>query len=587
MSYLVLARKYRPKTFTEMVGQEHVVQALTNALTTQRLHHAYLFTGTRGVGKTTVSRILAKSLNCQGADGQSGITATPCGVCQACIDIDADRFIDYTELDAASNRGIDDVQSLLEQAAYKPVQGRFKVFMIDEVHMLTGPAFNSMLKTLEEPPPYMKFVLATTDPQKVPVTVLSRCLQFNLRPMTPETVLSHLGSVLQQESIEAEPQALRLIARAARGSMRDALSLTDQAIAFGGGQLKEESVKHMLGSADRTYVFQLIEALASGDGKSVVSISETLRMHGLNSASTLEDMSSVLQRMAVLQTVGNTPEVDSTDPEAADIARLASLMPADETQLLYSLCIHGRQELGLAPDEYAALTMVLLRLLAFKPKSLSHAVSASPIASAPAEKKTSELAQPQEIAQGSRSSKSSLPEQPESLAAKNAIANSTAPFSASHDHLAESQLPQAPATNKLSANSSSPPLAKTSEGDFWNHLVREMVEAQAINALVRELALQSQLMVRDDKQWSLQVDKDSLNTPSNRERLQAALAQFGHDVQLSVATGPVLDSTAKRLTQENAERQARAEAIILQDPFVQSLMRDFDAKIVPGSIKPV
>jgi DNA polymerase-3 subunit gamma/tau len=571
MSYLVLARKYRPKTFTEMVGQEHVVQALANALTTQRLHHAYLFTGTRGVGKTTVSRILAKSLNCQGADGQGGITATPCGVCQACIDIDADRFIDYTELDAASNRGIDDVQSLLEQAAYKPVQGRFKVFMIDEVHMLTGPAFNSMLKTLEEPPPYMKFVLATTDPQKVPVTVLSRCLQFNLRPMAPETVLTHLGYVLQQESIKAEPQALRLIARAARGSMRDALSLTDQAIAFGGGQLKEESVKHMLGSADRTYVFQLIEALANGDGKSVVAISEALRLHGLNSASTLEDMSSVLQRMAVLQAVGNTPEADITDPEAADIARLASLMPADETQLLYSLCIHGRQELGLAPDEYAALTMVLLRLLAFKPKSLSHAVSASPIASAPAEKKTPELAAPVRHAESSDRVVVPKPQQP----------------------VAEEQPAPAPITSKPSPNLSKPPsvpaatLAKTTEGDFWNQLVREMVEAQAINALVRELALQSQLIARDDKQWSLQVDKDSLNTPSNRERLQAALAQFGHDVQLSVATGPVLDSTAKRLTQENAERQARAEAIILQDPFVQSLMRDFDAKIVPGSIKPV
>ena len=393
MSYLVLARKYRPKTFTEMVGQEHVVQALTNALTTQRLHHAYLFTGTRGVGKTTVSRILAKSLNCQGLDGQGGITAAPCGVCQACTDIDADRFVDYTELDAASNRGIEDVQSLLEQAAYKPVQGRFKVFMIDEVHMLTGPAFNSMLKTLEEPPEYMKFVLATTDPQKVPVTVLSRCLQFNLRPMAPETVLSHLSGVLQQEAIDAEPQALRLIARAARGSMRDALSLTDQAIAFGSGHLKEESVKHMLGSADRTYVFQLIEALAHGDGKSVVAISETLRLHGLNSSSTLEDMSSVLHRMAVLQAVGNTPaEADSTDPEAADIARLANLMPADETQLLYSLCIHGKQELGLAPDEYAALTMVLLRLLAFKPKSLSDPATVTPNASALAEKKTSELA---------------------------------------------------------------------------------------------------------------------------------------------------------------------------------------------------
>ena len=552
MSYLVLARKYRPKTFTEMVGQEHVVQALTNALTTQRLHHAYLFTGTRGVGKTTVSRILAKSLNCQGADGQGGITATPCGVCQACTDIDADRFIDYTELDAASNRGIDDVQSLLEQAAYKPVQGRFKVFMIDEVHMLTGPAFNSMLKTLEEPPEYMKFVLATTDPQKVPVTVLSRCLQFNLRPMAPEIVLSRLGYVLQQESIEAEPQALRLIARAARGSMRDALSLTDQAIAFGGGQLKEESVKHMLGSADRTYVFQLIEALAHGDGKSVVAISETLRLHGLNSASTLEDMSSVLQRMAVLQAVGNSPEADSTDPEAADITRLAGLMPADETQLLYSLCIHGRQELGLAPDEYAALTMVLLRLLAFKPKSLSDAASGSQIASAPAEKKTSELAAPVRSPEGSNNVQRSQSEQAK---------------------------PREEVTPSI--------LTKTPVGDFWNQLVREMVEAQAINALVRELALQSQLMARDNKQWTLQVDKDSLNTPSNCERLQAALAQFGHEVQLTVVMGAVQDSTAKRIKQENAERQARAEAIILQDPFVQSLMRDFDAKIVPGSIKPV
>ncbi len=552
MSYLVLAPKYRPKTFTEMVGQEHVVQALTNALTTQRLHHAYLFTGTRGVGKTTVSRILAKSLNCQGTDGQGGITATPCGVCQACTDIDADRFIDYTELDAASNRGIDDVQSLLEQAAYKPVQGRFKVFMIDEVHMLTGPAFNSMLKTLEEPPEYMKFVLATTDPQKVPVTVLSRCLQFNLRPMAPEIVLSRLGYVLQQESIEAEPQALRLIARAARGSMRDALSLTDQAIAFGGGQLKEESVKHMLGSADRTYVFQLIEALAHGDGKSVVAISETLRLHGLNSASTLEDMSSVLQRMAVLQAVGNSPEADSTDPEAADITRLAGLMPADETQLLYSLCIHGRQELGLAPDEYAALTMVLLRLLAFKTKSLSDAASGSQIASAPAEKKTSELAAPVRSPEGSNNVQRSQPEQAK---------------------------PREEVTPSI--------LTKTPVGDFWNQLVREMVEAQAINALVRELALQSQLMARDNKQWTLQVDKDSLNTPSNCERLQAALAQFGHEVQLTVVMGAVEDSTAKRIKQENAERQARAEAIILQDPFVQSLMRDFDAKIVPGSIKPV
>ncbi len=365
MSYLVLARKYRPKTFTQMVGQEHVVQALTNALTQQRLHHAYLFTGTRGVGKTTVSRILAKSLNCQGPDGQGGITAAPCGVCQACTDIDSGRFVDYTELDAASNRGVDEVQSLLEQAVYKPVQGRFKVFMIDEVHMLTGHAFNAMLKTLEEPPEYLKFVLATTDPQKVPVTVLSRCLQFNLRPMAPETVLEHLAGVLQTEGVPADTQALRLIARSARGSMRDALSLTDQAIAFGSGKLEEATVRQMLGSVDRTYVVRLIDALAHSDGKTVVETSEALRLHGLSAASTLEEMTSILQRMAVLQAVPQS--VDESDAESVETARLARLMPPDETQLLYSMCLHGRGELGLAPDEYAALTMVLLRLLAFKP----------------------------------------------------------------------------------------------------------------------------------------------------------------------------------------------------------------------------
>ncbi|HEX5736933.1 MAG TPA: DNA polymerase III subunit gamma/tau, partial [Hydrogenophaga sp.] len=370
MSYVVLARKYRPRNFSEMVGQSHVVQALSNALTTQRLHHAYLFTGTRGVGKTTVSRILAKSLNCLGTDGQGGITAEPCGVCQACTDIDSGRFVDYTELDAASNRGVDEVQALLEQAVYKPVQGRFKVFMIDEVHMLTNTAFNAMLKTLEEPPEYLKFVLATTDPQKVPVTVLSRCLQFNLRPMAPETVLEHLKQVLQSEAVDADTPSLRLLSRAARGSMRDALSLTDQAIAFGGGRLQEATVRQMLGAVDRSYVLRLIDALARADGAAVVDTVDTMRVNGLNAASALEEMTGVLQRMAVLQAVpgkGTTQDVD--DPDAGEMLRLSQLLPADETQLLYSLCLHGRGELGLAPDEYAALTMVLLRLLAFKPVS--------------------------------------------------------------------------------------------------------------------------------------------------------------------------------------------------------------------------
>ena len=616
MSYLVLARKYRPKTFTEMVGQEHVVQALTNALTTQRLHHAYLFTGTRGVGKTTVSRVLAKSLNCQGLDGTGGITAEPCGVCQACTDIDAGRFVDYTELDAASNRGVDEVQSLLEQAVYKPVQGRFKVFMIDEVHMLTNTAFNAMLKTLEEPPEYLKFVLATTDPQKVPVTVLSRCLQFNLRPMAPETVLEHLGHVLAQENIASEPQALRLLARAARGSMRDALSLTDQAIAYGGGQLQEAAVRQMLGSADRSHVFRLIEALTHGDGQAVVETSEALRVHGLSAAATLEDMSMVLQRMAVLQAVPSMAEADAADPEAAELARLAAQMPADETQLLYSLCLHGRQELGLAPDEYAALTMVLLRLLAFKPQA----------AAASAEKKTL-INAPRTQPKPQPVSPPAAQAMPAAVAApvvvKPAVAAPVAPQGQAlpvrdmpprssaapwedeshaespdhaYDHDSDAAMVAIPVREQIETSVSLdrqasttevPQIEATPEGDFWHGLVQQMAAAESINALVRELALQSQLVARDTDTWMLRIERESLNSTMSRERLQAALAAAGHAVRLTVEVGHVQDSPAKRNMAAAAARQAGAEAIILNDPYVQSLMRDYGAKIVPGSIKPV
>ena len=578
MSYLVLARKYRPKTFTEMVGQEHVVQALTNALTTQRLHHAYLFTGTRGVGKTTVSRVLAKSLNCQGVDGNGGITAAPCGVCQACSDIDAGRFVDYTELDAASNRGVDEVQSLLEQAVYKPVQGRFKVFMIDEVHMLTNTAFNAMLKTLEEPPEYLKFVLATTDPQKVPVTVLSRCLQFNLRPMAPETVLEHLGHVLQQENIAAEPQALRLLARAARGSMRDALSLTDQAIAFGGGQLQEASVRQMLGSADRSHVFRLIEALAQADGQSVVATSEALRVNGLSAAATLEDMSMVLQRMAVLQAVPSMAQASGTDPEAADLARLAALLPPDETQLLYSLCLHGRQELGLAPDEYAALTMVLLRLLAFKPQTVS---STTPAASA--EKKT--LIEPLAVREMPK------PSAPEPVTSEVQAVDHA--HELPHDHDSDAAVVAVPVREQTQINPqrevvvpSASAVVTTPEGDVWYDVVQQLIQAEAIGALVRELALQSQLIARDQDTWMLRVERESLNSTSSRERLQTALAGVGHAVRLAVEVGRVQDSPAKRNAAAALAKQEAAETLIMNDPYVQTLIREFGAKIVPGSIQP-
>ncbi|WP_120969205.1 DNA polymerase III subunit gamma/tau [Comamonas sp. lk] len=718
MSYLVLARKYRPRTFSEMVGQEHVVQALTNALTQQRLHHAYLFTGTRGVGKTTVSRILAKSLNCQGVDGQGGITATPCGVCAACTEIDSGRFPDYTELDAASNRGVDEVQSLLEQAVYKPVQGRFKVFMIDEVHMLTNTAFNAMLKTLEEPPEYLKFVLATTDPQKVPVTVLSRCLQFNLRPMAPETVLEHLSHVLGQENVPAEPQALRLLSRAARGSMRDALSLTDQAIAFGSGQLQEATVRQMLGSVDRSHVFRLIDALAQGDGRVVVETSEQLRHNGLSAASTLEEMCAVLQRMAVLQAVPDMP-VDASDPEAAEVARLADLMPRDETQLLYSICLHGRAELGLAPDEYAALTMALLRLLAFKPDNAETGAAEkktlartsprpSPAIAALATPAVREVAEstPQNLpaavvaplaeksepkqsdAQLNPAHRAMVSEMPSATTQVQAAADVVPPLQPTEpaaaiqrapveepkpadsvqqqphqpngivDELAEAAaevaevaavVDESYASDELAATAetidesgpdegawagmpeegwadegrwgddaevdvglpvNAEPLREqpaeqespqvyastvvdvqelvcTPEGDFWQGVVQQLVDGEAIVALARQLALQSQLMAREGDLWTLRVETNSLNQAGSRERLRAALEAAGHARQLQVEQGAVTDTPARRMAVITQARQRIAEEIVTNHSMVQTLVREHGAKIVPGSIKPV
>ncbi len=542
MSYLVLARKYRPKTFTQLVGQSHVVQALTNALRSKRLHHAYLFTGTRGVGKTTVSRILAKSLNCE-----TGITDEPCGVCSACVDIDTGRFVDYTELDAASNRGVDEVQQLLEQAAYKPVQGRFKVFMIDEVHMLSNTAFNAMLKTLEEPPEYLKFVLATTDPHKVPVTVLSRCLQFNLRPMAPETIVEHLTQVLGDEQVKADVQSLRLLARAARGSMRDALSLTDQAIAFGNGELAEAVVRDMLGSVDRSHVFTLIEALTHGDGALVVQTCESLRHLGLSASSLLEEMGMVLQRMAVHQATAQAAASDDPDPDVQRIAGLSQLMPADETQLLYSICLHGRADLGLAPDEYAALTMVLLRLLAFKPTT------------AEAEKKSLKtVVEPHPASTPSTTA-------PPAPARVPQPATQPAP-------------PAAPEAVSLSA-------VDSSLGELWLTAVQGMVKAQLIQAMTRELAMQSQLMSQTDGIWQLQVESESLNSANNRERLQLALQSLGHAVTLEFKQGPVQDCPAKRITAIQQQRMTQAQADILNHPSVQRLIKDYDAKIVPGTLR--
>ena len=365
MSYQVLARKYRPRNFETLVGQEHVVRALTHALHTGRLHHAYLFTGTRGVGKTTLSRILAKSLNCIGPDGNGGITAQPCGVCEACVAIDAGRFVDYIEMDAASNRGVDEMAQLLEQAVYAPSNARFKVYMIDEVHMLTNHAFNSMLKTLEEPPAHVKFILATTDPQKIPVTVLSRCLQFNLKQMPPGHIIGHLENILAQEDVAFEQPALRLLAQGAHGSMRDALSLTDQAIAYAAGQVTLEAVQGMLGALDQSYLVRLLDALLAQDGADLMAVADDMASRSLSYNGALQDLGTLLHRIALAQSV--PAALPSDLPELADIQRLAAAFDPQEVQLYYQIAVHGRNEIGLAPDEYAGFTMTLLRMLAFRP----------------------------------------------------------------------------------------------------------------------------------------------------------------------------------------------------------------------------
>ena len=359
MSYEVLARKWRPRTFEEMVGQEHVLRALINALDSDRLHHAFLFTGTRGVGKTTIARILAKSLNCE-----QGVSSTPCGECSACREIDEGRFIDLIEVDAASRTKVEDTRELLENVQYAPTRGRYKVYLVDEVHMLSNHSFNALLKTLEEPPPHVKFLLATTDPQKLPVTVLSRCLQFNLKRLPQEKIASHLEKVLGAEQIRFEKGALRLLARAADGSMRDALSLLDQAIAHGGGALQEATVGEMLGTIDQGRVRALIRHLAADDGEALLQEAGLLSEQGADFLGVLAELLSLLHRIAVLQTVGEMGEEPEEEKALSELARLLS---PEDTQLFYQIALLGRRDLPLAPDPRSGFEMILLRMLAFRP----------------------------------------------------------------------------------------------------------------------------------------------------------------------------------------------------------------------------
>ena len=530
----VLARKWRPRNFAQLAGQEHVVQALTNALTQNRLHHAYLFTGTRGVGKTTIARIFAKSLNCE-----SGITATPCGVCRACTEIDSGRFIDLIELDAASNTQVDNMRELLESALYAPTSGRFKVYIIDEVHMLSKSAFNAMLKTLEEPPAHVKFILATTDPQKIPVTVLSRCLQFNLKQLPPALILTHLQYVLGQESIPYEIGALNLVARAAQGSMRDALSLMDQAIAYSSGKVDEILVRTMLGAIDQGYLFDLLQTLHAGDGAGLLRIADDMAIRSLAFEAALQDLATLLHRIALAQTIPQAIAED--EPERERLLALAQQFTPDEIQLNYQIVIHGRNEIDLAPDEYAGFTMTLLRMLAFAPQAAGSATETR----APLAKAT-----------------------PSPVYAAPRAAPSTPPAPAA-----------APAAPMQQANSTVD----------WNTLLTQL----NLQGMARELAKHSVLASFSDGLLVLSLAPQHKHLQSNKiahDKLQTALSEyFAQPVRLSVelnASSAVATPAAVE-QQEKQTRQQQAVEAIKQDAFVREAQAVLGAQIVENAIKPI
>jgi DNA polymerase-3 subunit gamma/tau len=527
----VLARKWRPRNFAQLAGQEHVVQALTNALTQNRLHHAYLFTGTRGVGKTTIARIFAKSLNCE-----TGVTATPCGVCGACTEIDSGRFVDLIELDAASNTQVDNMRELLESALYAPTSGRFKVYIIDEVHMLSKSAFNAMLKTLEEPPSHVKFILATTDPQKIPVTVLSRCLQFNLKQLPPALILSHLQYVLEQENIPFEMGALNLVARAAQGSMRDALSLMDQAIAYSSGKVDEALVRTMLGAIDQGYLFDLLQSLRAGDGAGLLRIADDMAMRSVAFEAALQDMATLLHRIALAQTIPQAIAED--EPERVRLLDLAQQFTPEEIQLNYQIAIHGRNEIDLAPDEYAGFTMTLLRMLAFAPQGAGVGVAQAAPRAAPAVPSASRL-----------------------VAAEPAPAKQAAPVQST---------------------------AGSSDLD-WNTLLSQL----NLQGMARELAKNSVLASFADGRVLLNVAPQFKHLQSNKiaqEKLQAALSDyFVKPIRLTVELGASGDVATPAAVEQHEKqtRQQLAEEAIKQDAFVREAQAQLGAQVIESSIRPV
>ena len=540
----VLARKWRPKSFAQLAGQEHVVRALSNALMQNRLHHAYLFTGTRGVGKTTIARIFAKSLNCL-----TGITATPCGECSACREIDSGRFVDLIELDAASNTQVDNMRELLESALYAPTSGRFKVYIIDEVHMLSKSAFNAMLKTLEEPPGHVKFILATTDPQKIPVTVLSRCLQFNLKQLPPALIAAHLQQVLEQEQISFEPAAINLIARVAQGSMRDALSLLDQAIAFSAGKVEEATVRTMLGAIDQGYLFDLLMALREQNGAELLEIADNMAARSLAFDAALQELATLLHRIALAQTVPQA--IADDEPERVRLLELAQAFTPEEVQLFYQIAIHGRDEIDLAPDEYAGFTMALLRMLAFAPAKGG--------------------SQPDMVA----SSASARPAA--------AIADTVAPAGKS------GVVPAASApVNRASGDGASDSKAASAGQPDWGILLTQLNMQGMAQQLAKNCVLQSFL----DGRITLRLSQEHKHLQANKmatEKLQAALSDyFAKPIKLNIVLGKTESATPAVVEQQAKQfKQQLANDSIAQDNFVREAQSELGASLITESIKPI
>jgi len=529
VSYQVLARKWRPRTFAELVGQEHVVRPLVNALDRGQLHHAFLFTGTRGVGKTTIARILAKSLNCE-----TGVTSKPCGKCSACTEVDEGRFVDLIEVDAASRTKVDDTRELLDNVPYAPTRGRYKVYLIDEVHMLSGHSFNALLKTLEEPPPHVKFLLATTDPQKLPVTVLSRCLQFNLKRLEPAQIESQLRKILDAEKVAYDAPSLALLARAADGSLRDGLSLLDQAIAYGGGSVREVEVRAMLGTIDQDAVDRVLRALAENDARALLAVAYDVAGHGTGIESLLDELLGALHRIALVQ----------ADPalaqEGEDLGAHASRLAPEDVQLYYQIGVLGRRELPYAPDPRTGVEMTLLRMLAFRPAAAAGDVPAAAPTAAPR--------------------------------IKPAAAPPPAPAAAP----AARPQPAVP-----------PPKAEPAPtAERWS----EVVAALGINGFLRELASHTAFESERDGTLSLVLHESFANlyTKEREAELKRALEQhYGRTLRLNVRVGqPDAETPAQERTRERGERQDAAEQSIRRDPAVGALMEKFNARVVPGTVRP-